>query len=156
MAKRSLMDSLRSMSLLGADGEPYSPPEQGSGLAVQQWGKNQAWNKRFADQTHYIQNMGKPGMGFLGPNNTSPSPFSKWNVMGQVLQGRNNAVEASGGRMKMNLMDAYNDGGERPDTRFEAEQTSSLTGGNTLMQDAQQKNRGALKALTDYLLRGGR
>ena len=128
-------------SLMSNQGEAYTPPEgPRAGPAIQQWGRTQANNQRFQDATNWLQNMGKPGTGFLRPQHASPLP-SPWEILGHVIKGRSNAIEASGG--KANIEDYHaGAGSDRPTTRFDPLQVG-VTTGQTLADDQQGFERSA-------------
>ncbi len=113
---------LKNPSLVNDNGEGYTPRAHDNGMGVRQWGQQQASNRAFDQHTNHINMMGRPGGGFLRPQ-TSLVPTA-WQGLAEVMNGRQNAVEESGGRFRGD--DYGND--PAPNTRFDENQIGIATG----------------------------
>ena len=115
-------------SLVSDNGEAYTPPAGPlAGHGIQNWGRTQANNDRYQKHLKAIQNPTS-----LGAMPATPLP-NQWEIMGQVVKGRRNAVEAAGGKFNMaDQADYYN---EAPvNTRWDDQQVG-VTTGNTMGDD---------------------
>lgn len=128
------MRLLQGPSLVNDHGEGYTPSAI-PGLAggeVREWGYQQALKNRTDNTRKFWENRGKPGSGFLPPAHATPLP-NEWEIMGNVVRGRQNAIESVGGRARMpEQQDYYND--PSPNTRWDERQIGLATG-NTLADD---------------------
>jgi hypothetical protein len=122
-------------SLMNQEGEEFSPqPGAGAGISVQNWGMNQALNDRFAQLRRFQQTQGRPGgglNGFLSPQHTTGLP-NQWDIFGQVMRGRQDAVEGAGQHFDLGGTPLGNEAA--PNTRWDPEQVGVNTG-HTLRDD---------------------